>query len=647
MASDTCMSSAHVAIERGPIADISDYRPTVVADPRPIFHRYIHNDEAMLAGYLGFGHSLCNLRTIAVSGPVLKYVPAAFALLGVPEPGCEPGDKTREEVACIWALAFLFNEKTRSVLPDTLQKIQDKYKISWSAVRSQKAQKEQLGDPKRRGQILAAVLLAMHRDILAAQQMPPEQFESTFVPAVVALEDNNPWDAPVYMLPMMPGDKITWPDWGPIKGHCGCKDVCEPLEEHDVEVYHRCLSLIRYTIYQLEPTYFYKHLGKYMKNQLDGQVALVAKIQDKYNISWSAVRSQKAQKEQLGDPKRRGQILAAVLLAMHRDILAAQQMPPEQFESTFVPAVVALEDNNPWDAPVYMLPMMPGDKITWPDWGPIKGHCGCKDVCEPLEEHDVEVYHRCLSLIRYTIYQLEPTYFYKHLGKYMKNQLDGQVALVAVARVKREQIEEVAEARAKLVEQQCKGKPNAKVAGPAQACPCSHIDELAHWLSSGMRGKVPTDILLEFQSNVKKVYEMAIEQYPEGDWTEQEKRLMSESFTWMVSHGGGGLSGPPHWTDEERKMYANLHQPFAFPQGANVKFEVNQANEYLGALVDYMSKVKLADEQVMKAMSEKQKAAQRTQEATAKSNKAHHHQHTEKSRLQQHQELLARMEDVD
>ncbi|KAM0523596.1 hypothetical protein ACHAPS_005474 [Verticillium nonalfalfae] len=492
MASDTCMSSAHVAIERGPIADISDYRPTVVADPKPIFHRYIHNDEAMLAGYLGFGHSLCNLRTIAVSGPVLKYVPAAFALLGVPEPGCKPGDKTREEVACIWALAFLFNEKTRSVLPDTLQKIQDKYKISWSAV-----------------------------------------------------------------------------------------------------------------------------------------------------------RSPKAQKEQLGDPKRRGQILASVLLAMHRDILAAQQMPPEQFESTFVPAIVALEDNNPWGAPVYMLPMMPGDKITWPDWGPIKGHCGCKDVCEPLEEHEVEVYHRCLSLIRYTIYQLEPTYFYKHLGKYMKNQLDGQVALVAVARVKREQIEEVAQARAKLVEQQCKGKPNAKVAGPAQASPASHIDELAHWLSSGMRGKVPTDILLEFQSNVRKVYEMAIEQYPEGDWTEQEKRLMSESFTWMVTHGAGGLSGPPHWTDEERKMYADLHQPFAFPQGANVKFEVNQANEYLGALVDYMSKVKLADEQVMKAMSEKQKAAQRTQEATAKSNKAHHHQHTEKSRLQQHQELLARMEDVD
>ncbi|CRK42037.1 hypothetical protein BN1708_016908, partial [Verticillium longisporum] len=62
------------------------------------------------------------------------------------------------------------------------------------------------------------------------------------------------------------------------KGHCGCKNVCEPLEEHHVEVYHRCLSLIRYTIYQLEPTYFYKHLGKYMKNQLDGQVALVAAV---------------------------------------------------------------------------------------------------------------------------------------------------------------------------------------------------------------------------------------------------------------------------------------------------------------------------------------------------------------------------------
>ncbi|KAM0273941.1 hypothetical protein ACHAQH_008113 [Verticillium albo-atrum] len=493
MPSDTCSSSAHGPLQRGPIADVSDYRPTVVSDPRPIFHRYIHNDEAMLASYLGFGNNLCNLRTLAVSGPVLKYVPAAFALLGIPEVGCNnPADKPRAEVACTWALAILFNEKTRSVLPDTLQKIQDKYKISWCAVRAPKAQNELLGDPKKRGQVLAAVLLAMYRDMLAAQQMPPEQFESIFVPAIVALEEQNPWDSPVYMLPMIPGDKITWPDWGPVKGHCGCEELCEPLEEHDVEVYHRCLSLIRYTIYQLEPTYFYKHLGK------------------------------------------------------------------------------------------------------------------------------------CL-----------------------KNQLDSQVALVAVARVKEEQLLEVAEARVRSTQQYGKCKGKAKAEEQAQENIFSPLNDLTHNLTKEMRPIVAPDVLSEFESNVQKVYDLAIEQFPDSDWSKEEKRLMSESFMHMMSNGAGGASGPPHWTDRERKVHANLHQPFAFPPGADVKFEVHQANEDLGDLIQYMTKMKLAGEQMAKATPEKQKADLRLQDAAFKLAKANSRQEVEKTRLQEYKAWLDHLCELD
>ncbi|KAM0333441.1 hypothetical protein ACHAQA_002103 [Verticillium albo-atrum] len=262
--------------ESGAVADISDFRPTMVSDPRPVFHPTLHEDELVLTSYLGFGRNVGDLRTMAVSGPVLKYVPAAYALLGVPDLAANPADTPRAEVACTWALAFLFNEKTRVLLPDTLETIQNKYRVNWHDLRHPKAQEQQIGNIKKRGQMLAALLLAMYRDILAAQQMSSELFECTFMPYAMILEDRNPWDAPVYILPMIPAASIAWPDWNPFRGSCGCNEICEPMQEHDVEMYHRCLAFLRYTLIQLEPNHYYKHIGKCMKNQADAQVALLA-----------------------------------------------------------------------------------------------------------------------------------------------------------------------------------------------------------------------------------------------------------------------------------------------------------------------------------------------------------------------------------
>ncbi|KAL2757839.1 hypothetical protein ACRALDRAFT_1068332 [Sodiomyces alcalophilus JCM 7366] len=245
----------------GVFADVCDDMRNCTLASRPILHNTIHLFESKLVRWLGISPS--QLHTLAMSGPVLKYLPAVHAVLTFPD--SNPDEPCfLETETCIYAIGILFRENARAQLPTTLDAITVHHRIpavTAAAIRDA----PRIGqDPKRRGQILASIVIALRRDLEAAQIMGSQDYDVAFGRHVARFEKANPWGAEAYKCRVIPRDTIHWPNWGPVsrpESPCLYHGATHTLREHRVEADHRVLSTLRYSLRQHEPSRYYSPDG--------------------------------------------------------------------------------------------------------------------------------------------------------------------------------------------------------------------------------------------------------------------------------------------------------------------------------------------------------------------------------------------------
>lgn len=239
-------------------ASVSDQTTCSFAH-HPFVRNTSHLNKPVLAAWLG----VCtrNLDRLAMSGPVLKYLRAAHAVLTFPDSNQnpdQPGDGETE--TCLYAIGILFRNNVRSQLPTNLRAITTHHRIPDITAEVLQNVPRIHRDPKRRGQILASIVIALFQDLLVAQAMRPQDYDPAFRPYITQLELANPWRAEAYKCRIVPYDAIYWPNWNPRKSphhpcqlHQGAHAFCE----HAVETYHRILSLLRYSLREHEPARYY------------------------------------------------------------------------------------------------------------------------------------------------------------------------------------------------------------------------------------------------------------------------------------------------------------------------------------------------------------------------------------------------------
>ncbi|ROT34760.1 hypothetical protein SODALDRAFT_321417 [Sodiomyces alkalinus F11] len=245
-------------------AEISDHRPTHILATRPVLHNTIHLRKSHLATWLGIGAD--ELRILAMSGPVLKHIPAAHAVLIFPDSKpTAPCDGETE--TCIYALGILFRENVRAQLPSSLDAVMAHHRIPNITAQTIRDAPHIGPGPKRRGQILASLVLSLLGDLKTAQTMTPQDYDSLFSPHVARLERANPWGADAYKCHAIPHGAIQWPSWDPASRpelpcplHAGPRRPAR-AQEHEVETYHRVLSTLRYALREHEPKRYYSRRG--------------------------------------------------------------------------------------------------------------------------------------------------------------------------------------------------------------------------------------------------------------------------------------------------------------------------------------------------------------------------------------------------
>ncbi|KAH7358384.1 hypothetical protein B0T11DRAFT_330192 [Plectosphaerella cucumerina] len=238
---------------------VDDHRPTIKSDNILTHHCSIQDCKVCIIYYLGCRHR-SEVAAIAMSGPVLKHLPAFYALLWPSDEGRFPDLEETCTIAA-QALSLLMKHETRLMLPNSLPEIEKQLKLSLAAAgpKGAAAISSALGETRKRAEVVASLILSLYGDLMKACKTPAKEYDATYSKYARALEKkNNPWRSPLFHINHTPGAKFRMPFWGPHPSVCRCGHVDCMSAEHDVEVYHRTLTLVRWTLNQMvDPAVFF------------------------------------------------------------------------------------------------------------------------------------------------------------------------------------------------------------------------------------------------------------------------------------------------------------------------------------------------------------------------------------------------------
>ncbi|KAH6697544.1 hypothetical protein F5X68DRAFT_238994 [Plectosphaerella plurivora] len=238
-----------------------DHRPTLDSEPYLTHHCGVQDCQICIKFYLNCREP-SDVTVIAKSGPVLKYLPAFYALL---YPSKDHSFPDLEDICGTagHALSLLMKHETRVLLPNTLSDIESHFKLSLAASgpSGTDAIVAAVGnDIKKRAEIVACLTLSLYGDLIRACKTTPEDYDTAYAKYGKALEgDNNPWGNDLFFMDSTPGAKFRMPFWGPLPNSCRCGNIQCRISEHDVEVYHRTLSLVRWALKQMVDPAVYCH----------------------------------------------------------------------------------------------------------------------------------------------------------------------------------------------------------------------------------------------------------------------------------------------------------------------------------------------------------------------------------------------------
>lgn len=265
-----------------PVYYAQDHRPTLDVDKVLTHHCGIHDCDRCLVTYLGC-RSRGEAAAIALSGPVLKHLSAFYALLTPTE---EPSWPNLEEVCgiCAHALSLLLKHEIRVMLPSSLPEIESHFGLTLRAkgLSNTAVIATIVADIRRRAELVACLVLSLYGELIKACRMTPEEYDAQYAGFARELENqNNPWGSNLFLVEGTPGAYFRLPFLGPLPNACRCSDGSCTTGEHDVEAYHRVLSLVRWTLEKItaDPAVYYHRktgLGRALRHEYECKYLLTS-----------------------------------------------------------------------------------------------------------------------------------------------------------------------------------------------------------------------------------------------------------------------------------------------------------------------------------------------------------------------------------